>query len=1290
MAQNNSGSKNNNQNPKKPANTQKNTPESQAAASIAKLEKERKQLLTQIAQIKKNILNYDKDDIKELEKVSNLEKTRKKTIKEYHEISQKISKLRKEEFDRLKKMEKMEKDQSDRLNKDSKTYKNIRDYNKELEGIQEKSTALMRSMTQETQNQAKLAGLTVSNTRALAEELKDANIRATQSVKVNESFSKTMQGTIDIAKELDSIETKIAEGIDTLGEKQYEMIDLYQTERDLKQQIALVDLNQEAMGKKRYAAQKNILQSYSSQLQRIKAINKAVAQQSQEMYKSKQSAIDTEKALAGAAAAAPATSLYKKMEIEKTNKGVSSLGDKLRSIKDKIKAAFEFTFNMVSSIFSALVSMVKWFFDMALELDKVITKVGTTLNVSRKEATKITEQFGEMAMQLGLVGVNAEQFLETLNNIADSYGLDAGRIMKSSMDSGIIQNMTILREKFQLTNEQAQSFFEIGAMAGLSIDNMVMRVDTMSKGLMNSRTAMKALANVPKQMALNMKNSYNDLVRFAIKAKLLGMDMDQLKSTGDLLMDIEASLEKQMESEVITGVHIKDMDKIRLAFYEGDIAKAMDMLDASMGSTKEFRNLRGGTIGQKAFAEQFGMTPEKLAEYLTKKDALKQLGLSMKQAADLEKKNFTELQKMSKQAEAAGNKQMANYLLKLAKEKENAELTQKYEDYMTKVRFQLMKATLPVLERLHEIMDTIINSGVIQELLEQVLPISGDIANMIGEGLDWVVGVLKDMIKMYKDFKNGNTGFLSTIEAMVKTIVNTIAKLLGFGDIFTPPSVDKRGGMLPNDKETKSFADGLEEKIKKAVEGGIKDGLGNTIAGLLPDWKILLAVVLGLLGAVYLFNKIGGRGAGKKSNFVIQILAIAGAIWILSDAARKFKESGIEGSLGIFAAGGALYLGAQGLRQIGRMAKRGAKDMAIGVAGLAAVVGSLWAIADATEKFSRAMLNMAETITKLENVKFEKVLKVADALDEFGKKMSEVRDLFIGDTFSSALGPLGKLMNIGTYALGEFVKDKNSYKTPLEKIVDFINSVNMNRIMSFSGTLKHLAVGLKELFDGLKQLGSSEVNLLWSISKASEHLSGSIDKLGNSLEKKFASVFSNSGKLQVFFAITQTVDASKIVVLSNALFFMAKSIDAVANALNRVDINKLGKVSLKMQGQDQKQDTGWFGSIARKLSSGYDKVKSWFGGETSNPSISVNTPSYTPMSPFGKGNSQGQNQTVSVNTEVLEKKMDTIISVLNNLSSKTAQIKFGERFIEEVSIQLNGRRDLDATIDNSAGRMLKR
>ena len=180
-----------------------------------------------------------------------------------------------------------------------------------------------------------------------------------------------------------------------------------------------------------------------------------------------------------------------------------------------------------------------------------------------------------------------------------------------------------------------------------------------------------------------------------------------------------------------------------------------------------------------------------------------------------------------------------------------------------------------------------------------------------------------------------------------------------------------------------------------------------------------------------------------------------------------------------------------------------------------------------------------------------------------------------------------------------------------------------------------------------------------------------MDSVGKAVSKSMND--SGGGKLVSLFGILHVMEATKIISVSNAIFYMAQSFQSVAEALNRVDMSKLNSVSLKMQGEGQKKDTGFWGSIARIGSGIFNRVRSFFGGDVEDrnrPVVNVPPPMFT----GGVGTQRGgvnQTQNINMNTSNLEKKLDTMITLLSALTTQKASIHFGQTFIDEIDVRLH-------------------
>ena len=625
----------------------------------------------------------------------------------------------------------------------------------------------MRSLSEHAQKQASNMGLNASNARTLAEELQDANLQLTDSVTINKSFEKSMTSVMNVAKEMDSLEGQIAESMQNSIDLNYQSIELYEYEKNLKMAIAELDINANKLGVERYMTLKKTLDSYEGQFKRIKKVNNELKDQSKILAKNKKDNMS-------GATASDQSSIEKNTEKmgesfgESFNKsmqrGASKAGGWVDTIATKIKNAmswavdgvknavtgvFSFLWNLVSKVFSL-------FFSAITDVDKRMAETSRMFGVNRYVASDMERSFAKMALSAKLIGQNAEQYRESANFLVESFGLGVENIMGGKEQVGIIKNMTTLRDSFQLTNEEATKFFELSVLTGTNMDTLAFTTDKMSKGIMQSKTAFKAIANVPKIMALNIKTGLAGIAAFAAKVKMMGVDFNKIQSMQDQFLDIESSLEKQFEAQVLTGVHIADMDRIRASALYGETDKMYDLILKNIGSVDQFKNLRGGIVGQKAFAAQFGMEREEFIEMLTRGESLKKLGLSFQQAAKYQTKNAQELKQLAEEQKKAGNATLAGYLDNLSQSKQHAEIMTQINDTIEKMKLQFAPAALRIIELINKVLGKLLS------------------APILGKIMDFMNNAVETFVKNLDDLISGKISFADLFKGID----------LGFGGIF--------------------------------------------------------------------------------------------------------------------------------------------------------------------------------------------------------------------------------------------------------------------------------------------------------------------------------------------------------------------------------------------------------------------------------------------------------------------------------------------------------------------------
>jgi len=124
------------------------------------------------------------------------------------------------------------------------------------------------------------------------------------------------------------------------------------------------------------------------------------------------------------------------------------------------------------------------------------------------------------------------------------------------------------------------------------------------------------------------KEGFGTMAMTAVAAKKLGMSMSEIAGIADGLLDIESSIEAEMQAQVLTGKSI-NLNRAR------ELANANNLIDMTkelvkqLGSHEDFTRMT--RIEQEAYAASVGMTRTDLAKMLQNADKLEGLTAAQKE-----------------------------------------------------------------------------------------------------------------------------------------------------------------------------------------------------------------------------------------------------------------------------------------------------------------------------------------------------------------------------------------------------------------------------------------------------------------------------------------------------------------------------------------------------------------------------------------------------------------------------------------------------------------------------------
>jgi len=352
---------------------------------------------------------------------------------------------------------------------------------------------------------------------------------------------------------------------------------------------------------------------------------------------------------------------------------LNGVSDSTEEIANNTEAAAGGVKNMLKSLGPAiglalaLGAAVK-LIEFGLEVDQELTNMARGFGISREEATEIHHELLDVAATTKVVGATADALSAAFSEVANEMG--SIKMVSKEM----AETQVLLTKQYGLAGEDAAAFQKMAKLSGRTAEQNVVAIqgitEKMTGGMMNYKAVMKDVASTSKAVQATFKGNIGQLTKAVVTARQFGKTLDEVKSITDGLLDIEGSIEKEMQARVLTG---KDMNL--------DLARTLKLRGDEVGALKEIYKQAGGydelmkmaPYQLEATADAAGMTVDKLIEGAEKQklfnDMSKKLGITLDENG---KMSEADLQK----AIAIGDAEAKNYALQQQQNSAAEKMTQ--------------------------------------------------------------------------------------------------------------------------------------------------------------------------------------------------------------------------------------------------------------------------------------------------------------------------------------------------------------------------------------------------------------------------------------------------------------------------------------------------------------------------------------------------------------------------------------------------------------------------------------
>ena len=274
-------------------------------------------------------------------------------------------------------------------------------------------------------------------------------------------------------------------------------------------------------------------------------------------------------------------------------------------------------------------------------------------------AAKLSENIQKIATKFGYAGKEAQKYAASVKNIAPT--LDQINVKNQNYLDGLMGVQRVLTTSLGLSEDQAASYTGLATQNGKNAVEMLKSTQQLadfldpSGGMGYFKMITEGLSETTEDLQVQYGKIPNNLALATLRAKTLGLTMDQITSAGESLLDIESSIGSELEYQLLSGKRLVDevsgkslTNAYREATLRGDAAEQANTLNKILEQESDV--LENNLFARQQMSQLLGIDEASLSRALQKKKLLEESGAEI--LFDLE---GDELKKAAEAMVASGN-----------------------------------------------------------------------------------------------------------------------------------------------------------------------------------------------------------------------------------------------------------------------------------------------------------------------------------------------------------------------------------------------------------------------------------------------------------------------------------------------------------------------------------------------------------------------------------------------------------------------------------------------------------
>ncbi len=252
-------------------------------------------------------------------------------------------------------------------------------------------------------------------------------------------------------------------------------------------------------------------------------------------------------------------------------------------------------------------------------LEQRFTGLQTSMGLTIEQTAVLGQNIDDFAENIGVGGKAIIELQKGLKGVIGPFSKMSDLITESSgFGKDMLRTSKALQMNLRLSSDIANKYIEMASQSGKGLEKTLADhiqisnyIEGQVRGIEVTQEMISEMATQTADVSLHFGRLPGQLELAVIKSKQLGINMAQLKTTGDNLLNIETSIGQEMEYQLLSGRRLVDnqgkslTNKYReqmLAGKSSDMASTLNQILEQEGKT-----LRTNMFARKQMAELLNM-----------------------------------------------------------------------------------------------------------------------------------------------------------------------------------------------------------------------------------------------------------------------------------------------------------------------------------------------------------------------------------------------------------------------------------------------------------------------------------------------------------------------------------------------------------------------------------------------------------------------------------------------------------------------------------------------------------